>query len=328
MNQNKQHIDDNILAKFLAGEASISEINVVLDWIDSSEKNIETFNEYEKIWSLTRASSSQKPFDANISWGEFNKQLVSKQRKQRFLYSGIAAAVIAFVVIFSQIINTETPISTSQFIVVSIDTPVDTVLPDGSTIQLSAKSEIEYTFDLQTNTRVAKLDGEAYFDIKRDTTQKFIVKTEYCGLEVLGTQFNVDMMENSDVQIDVLSGRVKLFLPQTSGDTIFLIITDNETAIISMQSNTIEKQTQEASAFYKVNNTIVFQNTDLSTIISELTKCYSVEIELDSTVDKTLKFTSSFKENSLEEILTIITQTHDLSFSKEGGAYIIQSYEK
>lgn len=327
MSQNTIHIDDNILAKFFAGEANISEINIVLDWVDSSEDNIELFNQYEKAWSLSRGSSP-KPFDANRSWLEFNKRINTKRRKLRILYSGIAAAIIALVIVFSQIINTEIPISTSPFIVSSGDSQVDTVLPDGSIIQLSEESEIEYSFDQQTNTRLAKLDGTAFFDIKRDTSQKFIVKTQYCGLEVLGTQFNVDMKENNDVQVDVLSGRVKLFLPQTSGDTIFLIITDHETAIISMQSNTIEKQVQEASAFYIVNKTIVFNNTDLSTITAELIKCYSVEIELDSTVDKSLKFTSSFKENSLEEILTIITQTHNLSFSKEGGAYFIRSNEK
>jgi|AntAceMinimDraft_14_1070370.scaffolds.fasta_scaffold53606_2 ferric-dicitrate binding protein FerR (iron transport regulator) len=327
MSQNTQHIDDNILAKFFAGEANISEINVVLDWVDSSEENIEIFNQYEKVWSLSRVSS-QKPFDANRSWVEFNKRINTKRRKLRILYSGIAAAIIGLVIIFSQIINNEVSISTSPFIVSSVDSPVDAILPDGSMIRLSEESKIEYSFDLQTNTRVAKLDGKAFFDIKRDTSQKFIVKTQYCGLEVLGTQFNVEIKENSDVQVDVLSGRVKLFLPQTSGDTIYLIITDNETAIISMQSNTIEKQVQEASAFYIVNETIVFNNTDLSTIIAELTKCYSVEIELDSTVNKSLKFTSSFKENSLEEILTIITQTHNLNFSKEEGSYFIKSNEK
>lgn len=327
MDHNTQHIDDELLAKFLSGEADKSEIDAVLNWMDSSEKNIDLFNQYEKAWSLS-GKPGQKPFDANRSWKMFSKHIATKRRRIRLIYPGLAAAVIALVVIFTQLINFNPQISTPDFTLASLNSPIDTVLPDGSEIQLAMNSEIDYSFDESSNARIANLEGDAFFNIKRDTSQRFIVKTEYGGVEVLGTQFNVDMMDNNDVKVDVLSGRVKLFLPQTSGDTLFLIITDNETAVISMRANTIEKQTQEASAFYTVNETIVFKNTDLPTIISELEKCYHVEIEMDSTIDRSLKFTSSFKENTLDEILMIITQTHKLEFSKEGDAYFIKRNEE
>ncbi len=324
MNKNSQNIDDSILAKYLSGEADESEIDAVLDWVSSSDDNIEKFEKFQKIWSLT---NTKKQVDADKALYKLNIRL-TKHRNIRWLYSAAAAAIIIFIVVITQIINTKTSNNVPQYAIATSETPVDTILPDGSNIILSENSTIEYSHDSLSNKRIANLAGKAFFNIKRDTTQKFIVNTQFGGVEVLGTQFNVNMLQNSDVQVDVLSGKVKLFLPQTSGDTLYLVITDNETAIISMQGNNIIKQPQEPSAFYSINKTIVFRNMDLATIFKELEKCYSVEIDVDSSIDNTLKFTSSFKDNTLDEILVIVTQTHELSFSKKGGIYTIKPDEE
>lgn len=326
MNKETQHIDNSIIAKFLSGDASTSEIDAVLNWVNLSDENIQKFKQLEKVWTLSNLLK-RKPFDADKAWHKFNRQ-INKRRNLQLIYSGVAAAIIIFAVIFTQTINTEKHTVTPQFAMSSSDKPINTILPDGSNILLAEKSNIKYQLDTLTNTRTAYLSGGAFFDVKHDSIQKFIVETQYGGVEVLGTQFNVNVLKNTDVQIDVLSGKVKLFLPQISGDTLFLIITNNETAVISMRSNSINKETQKPSVFYNLNKTLVFNNIDLKTIINELEECYKVKIETDSTINKALKFTSSFKDNTLEEILTIITQTHKLSFSKKDGIYTIKNNEE
>ena len=68
---------------------------------------------------------------------------------------------------------------------------------------------------------------------------------------------------------------------------------------------------------------ITFKNKDLSTIITKLEKSYSANIRIDDAVDKKLLFSSSFKDNSLNEILTVITQTLNLDYTQKGNVYYI-----
>jgi ferric-dicitrate binding protein FerR (iron transport regulator) len=322
MKDKMPHIDKNAIAKFLSGEANATEINSLLDWVVLCDENRDRFAQYERVWSASQLST-RKSFNANTAWAKVSRRIINKQRNLRILYSGIAAAVIGVIVIIAQFVNTGNQSIAPQLTMLSHKEPVNTVLPDGSAVILSEHSKIGYMFDSLRHTRLAELSGKAFFDVKHDTTQRFVVKTNYGGVEVLGTQFAVGVLENTDVQVDVLSGKVKLFLPQISGDTLFLIITNNETAIISMQNDTITKQQQEASAFYTINKTITFSNIDLPTIVSELKKCYSTNIEIDSTVNKSLRFSSSFKEKSLDEILTVITQTLELDYSKNDDVFYI-----
>lgn len=57
--------------------------------------------------------------------------------------------------------------------------------------------------------------------------------------------------------------------------------------------------------------------------MAKLEKSYSANIKIDDAVDKELRFSSSFKDNSLNEILTVITQTLNLDYTKKGNVYYI-----
>ena len=51
------------------------------------------------------------------------------------------------------------------------------VLPDGSTIVLKAGSTLDSSAQFNGPTREVSLNGEAYFDIARDESKPFIIRT-------------------------------------------------------------------------------------------------------------------------------------------------------
>lgn len=319
MKDQRPHIDENTIAKYLSGEANATEINALMDWVEASEENLEEFIRYEKLWS---ASSVRKPFNTQKAWKKVSQRIsTGKRHFNPFYLSAAAAAAIILVVIAVQFFNTKTSVSSPQFAVTSTGNTLSTTLPDGSLVLLSEHSKIEYEY--KKNIRIAQLSGKAFFNVKRDTKHQFIVKVNRAGVEVLGTKFSVNEMKNKDVMVDVLSGKVKVFLVRASKDTLSMIITNGETALIMASNDTIIKQTQEASAFYTINKTITFRNVELPTVMDELAKCYSVNIKINDGVDRKLRFSSSFKGNSLNEILTIVTQTLNLDFVKKGNTYYI-----
>lgn len=320
MNGKTPYINDTILTKFLSGEATASEINEVLDWVDFSDENKNEFARFEKLWF---GAKKQKLFNTNNAWNKIASRISKRKRNLIISYSSVAAAaVIALFVVFTQLKTNISP-DTQHFTLASADTSINTTLPDSSTIILSKESKIEYQFDAKTKIRHAKLDGKAFFHIKRNTAERFIVENKHGGIEVLGTQFSVDMQKKSDIKVEVLSGKVKVFLPTTSADTSYQVITSGETAIIFVKKNRIIKQMQDASAFFDINQTLLFKQMNLSTIASELEKCYSATIKIDSAIDNNLMFSSSFSNSSIDEILTVITQTLDLDYQKKNNVYYI-----
>ena len=72
---------------------------------------------------------------------------------------------------------------------------------------------MRYGSDFNTNGRSVQLDGEAYFEITRDSLKPFIVKSKRLDIKVLGTSFNVKaygMDETTDVTL--VSGKVNVSL--------------------------------------------------------------------------------------------------------------------
>lgn len=324
MIDNNKHINEALLAKFLSGETNEAEMMSVLDWIGHSSENQQAFEKFEKVWALTGSDSS---YDADVAWGKVDNKITPKTRNLFSVYAAVAA-IILLVLMFGVLLTYHGDQITHEYSVATLTVPVEDVLPDGTEVIVAENSQLDYHYNKRTNTRTTELEGEAFFNVKRDTTQKFIVNTSLGGVEVLGTSFNVDVLENNDVKVDVRSGVVKLFLPQESHDTIFLIITKGESGLISASSSTIEKLIQPSSSFFLIDSTISFRNMKLQQIFEDLEKTYAVQIQADSSVNIGMRFSSSFKQNTIDEILTVITETFNLGFRKVDDIYIIEDNEK
>lgn len=82
-------------------------------------------------------------------------------------------------------------------------------LPDGTNVQLNAASSITYPTSFQGNNRVVSITGEAYFEVTRDPSKPFTVKTYKDEIVVLGTSFNVNSYtDEPDVKTSLLEGSV------------------------------------------------------------------------------------------------------------------------
>ncbi|WP_349316248.1 FecR family protein [Chitinophaga sp. MM2321] len=82
-------------------------------------------------------------------------------------------------------------------------------LPDGTNVLLNAASSITYPTSFQGNARAVSITGEAYFEVTRDPSKPFTVKTYKDEIVVLGTSFNVNSYtDEPDVKTSLLEGSV------------------------------------------------------------------------------------------------------------------------
>ena len=64
-------------------------------------------------------------------------------------------------------------------------------LSDGTLVYLNSETTIRYPVSFSGKTREVELTGEAYFEVSPDAEKPFIVNTDFYGIRVLGTRFNV-----------------------------------------------------------------------------------------------------------------------------------------
>jgi len=85
------------------------------------------------------------------------------------------------------------------------------VLPDGTHVTLNAASSLAYPVVFAGNERVVELTGEAYFEVSKDKTRPFKVKSNSQTVTVLGTHFNINAYaDEAAVKTTLLEGSVEV----------------------------------------------------------------------------------------------------------------------
>ena len=66
------------------------------------------------------------------------------------------------------------------------------------------------------------LKGEAYFEVAKNVSRPFVVKTEQLDIKVLGTSFNMKSYPSETQQVTLVQGKGELFPEITARRTVEL----------------------------------------------------------------------------------------------------------
>ncbi len=90
-------------------------------------------------------------------------------------------------------------------------------LSDGSRVWLNSQSSITYSPAFKAHSRDVEISGEAYFEVAKDRSRKFFVKSKSLTTEVLGTHFDMRAYEDEGVsKVTLLEGSVKIYNNKTA----------------------------------------------------------------------------------------------------------------
>lgn len=85
------------------------------------------------------------------------------------------------------------------------------VLPDGSRVWLNSDSKLTYDAKFNDAVREVTLEGEAYFDVVKNTGRPFIVHTSGIDVRVLGTAFNIkSYARESTIEATLIHGSIEV----------------------------------------------------------------------------------------------------------------------
>lgn len=300
---------DDIIAKYLCGEATPEEAMMLDDWRKSSTLNETHFITSQKSLQFIDKTTTSKP-NVEEAWSNIQKKMKESKYNvnKLYLWSVLVLLIISASYYFYNQIQQAKEIE-------AIDVVVNTTLPDQSTVSLDKKSSITLAADFGKNSRKLMLKGKGTFEVEHDDKKPFIIQTSNVYIEDLGTKFSVSNYPDSDtVYVVVEEGIVRLY--DQEGNEI--IIKAGEKAWYVKSKKLII--TDSGARIIKFN----FNDTKLEDVIKLIHETYGESISLSPTSIGQCKITTQFFDEDISTIITILAETLDFKYEYKDGKYIIE----
>ena len=328
---NSLHITDDLLVKYMLGEALPAEVSAVQEWMHATEENDRYYSQLKQVWEQSLELAPVIQIDEKEAWQRFKKRIEDKPAqnnagvvpiRSNFIKRMMAAAAIIILAVAGWLLlgkPAEQPAIAMLEKKTTLQTAVDT-LPDGSVITLNKNTQLSYPEKFSGKTRNVKLKGEAFFSVKPDKAKPFIIHANDVTITVVGTSFNVKNYDSS-TQVIVESGIVRI-----SYHNKIIELVKGEQVMIKNNEPDFEKQKTRDSLYnYYRSNAIICNATPLPDVAATLNEAYNVNITLEDASLRQLQLSTTFKDEDIDTIISIIQQTFDLRVVKDGSNYFLYS---
>lgn len=325
------NIPYELIAKYLSNQCSEEEIQELNKWRTNSVQNEKVFVELRDEWLLLQNKLIQPVVmpDKEQVWNNIQNRIkaktISYTRSYVFKVASLAAS-IALLIGFSlsMIFNHfDTNALASTFVAPKGQKSM-LILADGSKVWLNSGSSLSVTNSFGAKDRIVRLEGEAFFDVKKNKRMKFIIKTGSVDVMVHGTAFNVKSYQtDTTVSVSLLRGSVEMF-NATNNKSIAKLIPGDRVLVNKVDYNT-KKESCDANldAIWRLEK-LKFEGATISEIAEKLSKWYGVEIVVNND-SKFQKYWFTVKNETLPEILNSMNGLHPIKYNIRGNVVEISS---
>lgn len=331
MNTEMNEQTDILLVKYMLGEATPEEQQQVQQWLHENTANQQYYQQLETIWQQSKQLQAKSTVNEEEAWKRFQQKkaaggfetaavrtLPVKQSRRRLFIAAAAAIAILAAGSWLLLLN-NWPGSNTQQLMANNNVLSDT-LPDGSIVTLNKNARIRYAKTFLTNaTREVQLEGEAFFDIAPDRNKPFIINAGDVHIKVTGTSFNVKSNSKA-TEVIVETGSVQVTYNQ---QTVQLV--KKEKAIVTKTGRQLNKQ-QDSSALHNYYRTgqFVCEHTPLYQLVDVLNEAYGADIIISNSAIANLPLTTTFNQESLDTVLSIISKTFNIQVLKQNNQIILK----
>lgn len=321
-------MEDKILVKYIENRLEYDEKQLVIEWINASDENQEHYN-------MLKAKHTVSAFnDPLLDVDRTYAGIKERRRKRRIKEALLSWLPVAGVLVIGWLMYDffNSPETTKSGIIDNVETGmVEEVtpkgvrraitLPDGTEVVLNVDSRLRYSGAFQGSLREVFLTGEAYFEVKRDTSRPFVVHAGDMNVKVLGTSFNVrSYSEDEDTRATLVDGSVEI----ESAYGIPVKLEPLQTALLDRQDKRIEiKRVSAEEAVSWKEGKLIFKETPMEDVLEDLERRYDVEFDIRSEVLYDYLYTGTFDNLNIDEVLRVLKISSPIHYKKDGKKIIL-----
>ena len=303
---------EDLLISYYDGKATADEVREIEAWIKSSDGNKKKAIDIYTLLLMTDAQQVAENIDLNEELTKVKGHMQGSkyhipwwswmQRVAVFLL--IPMTITIFILLYQS--GSAAPIRTQLYEIRTQPGMITSFrLPDSTLVYLNSGSVLKYPSAFTGDIREVSLDGEAYFDVTKDSTRKFIVSTlQNSKVEVLGTHFNLEAFDEMDEVITTLvEGKVE-FVYEKDGQGSKILMRPGQKVIYNNKDGQIlSYNTNGESELAWMDQKIIFDKTPFKAALHILKKRYNVDFIVNTSKFDKYTFTGAFTEQYIEEIL-------------------------
>lgn len=330
MEEENKHIDE-LIANYLTEGLDKNALDELKTWIAASAENQQYFIRQREIWFSAVSREAASVYDKDIAFENFRNRVESQKEIQSTSRRGFSlsalwryAAVVAIIIAVGCISYWQGEVNVKDtFADISVEAPLGSktklYLPDGTLVWLNAGSRMTYSQGFGVDNRKVELEGEGYFEVKRNEKIPFFVKTKDLQLQVLGTKFNFrDYPEDHEVVVSLLEGKVGL--NNLLREEKEAVLSPDERAVLNKANGLLTVESVTASnASQWTDGYLFFDEELLPDIAKELERSYNVKIHIANDSLKTFRFYGNFvrREQNIQEVLEALASTEKMQYKIE-----------
>lgn len=324
-------INENILKKYIRGEASSSERDYVLRWIGEGKENEAMFSSMKADWIFDNLPNEKaQDYVCKEVRGKIKPSRFSKDTLLR-----VAAVLLIPITIFTVIqyfsynkelkdirsatlSQIEIPKQNKTQLKYCVNPGVKGLveLPDGTTIWLNSNSQLKCPATFDSTFRMVELSGEGYFKVVSNHDWPMYVKTSKgITVRVTGTEFNLSSYDNdSELRFTLVSGKVTLIRESTKQE---IAVNQLEEVIIPDDSKFMGKR---GTADIRLNTSwkdgyLIFDNEPMDDVIKKMERWYGVNFIIKDSDLLKYNFTANFQSESITQVLELLKITSNIGYS-------------
>lgn len=187
-------------------------------------------------------------------------------------------------------------------------------LSDGTRIWLNSCTRLSYPSYFTGNERRVELEGEAYFEVSKDSTRPFYVVTNDTRVKVYGTEFNLNTRDEKKVRATLVHGKIGVTIKNTDKE---YLIHPGEMLEYTVATGEVKRE-QVDTYLYTAwkSGEFVFVNTPLEEIMERLCRWYDIEnvIYANERVKKVCFTGVVTRFSRIKDLLDILEKTATVNF--------------
>jgi ferric-dicitrate binding protein FerR (iron transport regulator) len=315
--ENDRH---DLIVKFLAGESDEKDLKQLKEWLEQDPANRRIFDKEADLWQETNAGTRLEFFREDEGWEILSrkigadrknskKTILLRKNTYRLLAAAASLAVLIALSATGLWLNGKKQLAGYGAATTVIETRegerASLILSDSTRVILNSGTTINYASDFNIDSRKISLSGEAYFDVATNPEKPFEVQLDKLKISAKGTKFNVFSFLNEDrIEATLEEGNIAIAV----GEKAPLELSAGQQAVYFRKTGKIlvRDVATETYTSWKEHK-LRFKDTPLEEVLRRIGRKYNVRFELASTDLLDLKYTGTFIDESIEDVMQMMS---------------------
>ena len=319
-----ESMSSELLARYLTGEATPEEREVVDSWAVSAPDHAAELERLRRAWPAER----QGDWNVDDAWNRVSGRLDQMRPAGGWARVPLAMAA-ALVLVFGGVFAWRAlqPATVPSGLVATGVAERRTIeLPDGTSITLAPNSELRIASGYGTAERRVDLTGQAWFAVQHNADRPFRVHAAGTVTEDLGTEFSIRALPGSSVvQVVLVSGSASLRRVGTPAVGAVVLHPRDVARLSSSDSVPVVERGGPVELLVSWRDGLVnFSDAPLDSVVTELSSWYGVRFELADPRLGSRRLSAPVRIDSLEEALEVLMLSLGVKVERSDSVIVIR----